>query len=63
MELYEQVDTVPIYQSSIIIMNVVAGVVVMQESELYTSYEFLMIALGGLISILGVWIIMKKPVP
>ena len=62
MELYEQVDTIPIYQSSLILLNIAAGAIIMQESRLYSLYEFLMIILGGFVAILGVWIIMKKPV-
>jgi len=33
----------------------------MQESQLYSWDELLFILLFGLISILGVWIIVKKP--
>ena len=62
MELYEQVDTIPIYQSSLILFNIGAGAVIMQESSNYTVSEFMMIVLGGLVSILGVWIIIKKPI-
>jgi len=29
MELYEQVDTIPIYQSSLILLNIAAGAIIM----------------------------------
>jgi len=63
MELYEQVDTIPIYQSSLILLNIAAGAIILQEARLYSFFEFLMIIIGGFVSIVGVWIIMKKPVP
>lgn len=61
MELYDQVETIPIYQSSLILMNICAGTIVMQESRLYTVDEFIPIIFFGLISISGVWLIIKKP--
>ena len=54
MELYEQVDTIPIYQTSLILLNIAAGAIVMQEARLYTFQEFLLIILCGLVSISGV---------
>lgn len=61
MELYEQVDTIPIYQTSLILLNICAGAIVMQEARLYTFQEFLLIILCGLVSISGVQLIIKKP--
>ena len=61
MELYDQVDTIPIYQSSLILLNIASGAIVMQESKLYTPDGFLILVLCGFISIAGVWIIIKKP--
>jgi len=63
MELYDQMDTVPIYQSSLIIMNIMAGAIILQESVLYTPGEFTLMCLFGIISIAGVWVILKKPPP
>ena len=33
----------------------------MQESKLYTAFEFSMVVLGGCIALSGVWVIIKKP--
>ena len=38
-----------------------SGAIIMRESELYFFWEFCMICLGGLITLIGVWIIIKKP--
>ena len=63
MELYDQVDTIPIYQSSLILLNIASGAIIMQESELYTTGEFLLLVFCGLISVSGVWLIIRKPPP
>lgn len=33
----------------------------MQEAKLYTTFEFIMVVLGGCIALSGVWVIIKKP--
>ena len=61
MELFEQVDVIPVYQSSLILLNIAAGSIILEERKLYSGQEMLNILLCGLISISGVWIIIKKP--
>ena len=61
MELYDQVETIPIYQSSLILLQIAAGAVILQEIRLYTPLQFLIVVFFGLIAILGVFIIVKKP--
>lgn len=61
MELFDQVDNMPIYQSSLILLNIAAGAIVMQEAKLYKWWEFLLVVLCALISVLGVYVIVKKP--
>lgn len=62
MELYEQVDTIPIYQTSLILFNLAAGAIIMQEAKLYSFEEFMILIGCSLVSILGVQLIIKKPV-
>lgn len=62
MELYEQVDTIPIYQTSLILFNLAAGAIIMQEARLYTFREFMILVGCSCVSILGVQLIIKKPV-
>ena len=61
MELYDQVETIPIYQSSLILLQIAAGAVILQEIRLYTPLQFLIVVFFGLIAILGAFIIVKKP--
>ena len=63
MELYDQMDTIPIYQSALIILNICAGSIVLHESKLYSHAEFVLMVLFCMISISGVWVIIKKPPP
>lgn len=37
MKYYDQMEAVPIYQTSLMIMWIVTGLVVMNESELYSG--------------------------
>jgi hypothetical protein len=61
MELYDQVDTIPVYQSSLILFNIAAGAIILQEARLYKWWEFMFVVLCGFISIIGVYVIVKKP--
>lgn len=61
MELYDQVDTIPIYQSSIILLQITAGALIMKESKLYEFWEFINLVICGIIAIIGVFVIVKKP--
>jgi fatty-acid desaturase len=61
MELYDQVETIPVYNSSLIFFNIAAGAIVMQEYKLYKWYEFIFVILCGIISIIGVYVIVHRP--
>ena len=63
MEIYDQIDTIPIFQSAQIVFNLFSGSVVMQEYKLYTTSEFLTLMCCGLVAIIGVFIIVMKPPP
>jgi len=57
MEIFDQIETIPIYQSSLILLNMAAGAIVMQEYILYTFGELITLILCSLIAISGVWLI------
>ena len=61
MNLFDQVQYIPIYQSALIFSNIICGAVIMQESKLYTPLEFSLVVLGGCVALSGVWVIIKKP--
>ena len=61
MEVYDQVETVPIYQTSLILLNIACGSIVMNERMLYSWDELSLMLVYSSISICGVWIILKKP--
>lgn len=61
MEVYDQVETVPIYQTSLILLNIACGSIVMNERMLYSWDELSLMVVYSTISICGVWIILKKP--
>jgi hypothetical protein len=61
MEVYDQIEIVPIYQSSIIMMNICAGAIIMNEKQFYSWGELLGIFASGMVSIVGVVIIIRKP--
>ena len=61
MDLYDQVDTIPIYQSSLIILNIGSGAIILKEADMYTWWEFLIVCLCGVVAIIGVFLIVKKP--
>jgi hypothetical protein len=56
MEMYDQLDTVPVFQSSEIVANIAAGAIILQETQLYTNKEFWLVVIFGLITISGSWI-------
>eukprot|EP00355_Strombidium_rassoulzadegani_P007882 CAMPEP_0168619692 /NCGR_PEP_ID=MMETSP0449_2-20121227/6739_1 /TAXON_ID=1082188 /ORGANISM="Strombidium rassoulzadegani, Strain ras09" /LENGTH=169 /DNA_ID=CAMNT_0008660647 /DNA_START=234 /DNA_END=743 /DNA_ORIENTATION=+ len=62
MEIYDQIEIIPIYNSSMILLNICAGAIVLNEKLYYTWGELCLIILCGCISIVGVWVIIYKPV-
>jgi hypothetical protein len=45
-----------------VILNIATGAVMMDEYKLYSATEFVFILFTGIVSILGVLIIVRKPV-
>jgi hypothetical protein len=61
MEVYNQAEIGPIYSSALILMNMLSGVIILDEKELYTTREMGMLVLYSLLCIIGIAIIAKKP--
>jgi hypothetical protein len=57
---YNQLEVVPIYQSSVIINNFLCGGVIFDEFDYYNWWQILLINVGSLICISGILIIAKK---
>ena len=60
MHLYDQITTIPIYEASLILLNMVCGAIILGESAAYTFLEMLLLIFSALISIAGVIIIARK---
>ena len=61
MHLYDQIEIVPIYQSALILLNMLCGSVIMNESADYSNQDFLFLLFCLVICITGVVIIAKRP--
>ena len=60
LKFYNNLDVMPTYQSSILINVMVAGMILIDESKLYTWTELILIYSAGLVVILGIYILTKK---
>lgn len=61
MENYEQLNATPIYESSLIMMNITCGIIIMNDSQLYEWYELMLLVLYAMLIISGVFLIVNKP--
>ena len=61
MELYNQAEIGPIYSSSIILMHMLSGAVILNEQEFYTKSQLLALLGLSLVIILGIYLIARKP--
>ena len=61
MEIYDQIDIIPIYQTALILFNMMGGAVILNEQAWYTWAELIVLVLCSFICIAGVIIIVKKP--
>jgi hypothetical protein len=60
LKYYEQMEIIPIYQSSIILTNVLCGAIIFQEMEKYNWWKIMMLSIGFMICISGVSVIILK---
>ena len=60
MKYFNNIDVMPIYQSFILINWMVSGLVLLDESSLYTWGELIMLGASCLLVILGIFILTLK---
>jgi hypothetical protein len=41
MEVFDQIEIVPIYQTSLILLNILCGAIILDERDMYQWYELL----------------------
>lgn len=61
MEVYDQIDIIPIYQTALILFNMMGGAIILNEQAMYTVNELIVLILCSFICIAGVIIIVRKP--
>ncbi|CDW72158.1 phospholipase d [Stylonychia lemnae] len=60
LKFYNQLEVIPIYQSSVILNNLLCGGLIFNEFQYYSWWNMLLIALGSVTCICGIMIIAKK---
>lgn len=60
LRFYDQLEVVPIYQSSIIINGILCGALLLDEVRFYSFNSIIMIGMGTLTSIAGILLTLKK---
>jgi ATP/ADP translocase len=61
MEVYNQAEIGPIYSSSLILLHMLCGGIILDEKALYSRTEILELLGYSMICILGIYIIARKP--
>lgn len=61
MALYNQAEIGPIYLSSIIMCHLLSGAVILDEADIYTDMELVLLFGFSLFCIAGIYVIAKKP--
>lgn len=60
LRFYDQLEVVPIYQSSIIINGILCGSIILNEVRLYSPLGIGMIVVGAIICISGILLLLYK---
>ena len=60
MKYYNNLDVMPIYQSMILMHMMVAGLLVLDESSLYSWEELMLLFGSATFVILGIWVLTCK---
>ena len=60
LKFYNNLDVMPTYQSTILINVMIAGMILLDESKLYTWKELIFLYSAGLVVIVGIYILTKK---
>ena len=57
MALYNQAEIGPIYSSSIILMHMLSGAIILDEQDLYTNLQLMVLFFLSLLIISGIYLI------
>ena len=60
LKYYDQMEIIPIYQSSVILNNVLCGGIIFNEFSRYVYWKVIVLFVGFTICIVGILIIVKK---
>jgi hypothetical protein len=61
MENYDQIEIVPIYQTSLILLNIICGAIILDERDMYRWFELIFLVFCSTLCIAGVFIMVRKP--
>ena len=60
IKFYNNIDVMPIYQSSILVNMMIAGMVLMDESKFYSWTDLFVLFFGVFVIISGIYVLTKK---
>ena len=60
MEVYDQIEIIPIYQTALILLNITSGSIILNEMEMYHAYQLGELTCCSLICILGVYMMVYR---
>jgi hypothetical protein len=60
MSVYDQLETVPIYQSSLVIYSMISGAIILDEKSMYTPTQLSTLFCLGLVCVLGMILLVNK---
>ena len=61
MSRFDQVFVIPIYQTSLILINLLSAAIILQESKFYSASQMLWLLAMSCVCILGVVLTVRKP--
>ena len=61
MHLYKQIQVIPIYETSLIMLNLFCGCIILDEKSMYFWYEIISLMMCACIQIFGIFLMIKKP--
>lgn len=61
LDLFNEVQVIPIYETTLILMNIICGCIILDEKSMYSWSEIFMLFFYSIICIIGVMIIAHKP--
>ena len=60
MEIYDQIEIIPIYQTALILLNITSGSIILNEIEVYHTYQLGELTCCAIICISGVYMMVYR---